>query len=254
MNIFKRILQVCVTGLSVGMIYWYVISGMVNIGTIAGIVFFLVVGSAAVFFDPIVSFLKKRWGKRWIRILTLTVLILFGLLIVWCTSLLCMMGYYADREPPSDVTVVVLGCQVNGDQPSLMLSRRLEAARKKLVVQPQAPCIVSGGQGSNESLSEAECMYRWLTAHGIEPSRIYREDRSFNTEENLSFSAEIIRENHLPQQLAIVTDGFHEMRAALLAQERNLICGAVPAETPLFLSASFTTRELLALTAEILLP
>ena len=52
--------------------------------------------------------------------------------------------------------------------------------------------MVSGGQGPGEEISEAECMYRWLVAKGIEASRIYKEDKSTSTEENIIFSEETL--------------------------------------------------------------
>ncbi len=50
-----------------------------------------------------------------------------------------------------------------GKNPSLMLSKRLEAAYEYLNENKNAVCIVSGGKGSNEEISEAQCMYNYLT-------------------------------------------------------------------------------------------
>ena len=52
--------------------------------------------------------------------------------------------------------MVVLGCKVNGEEPSLMLRRRLECAMEYLAENPQADCVVSGGMGDNESYTEAQ--------------------------------------------------------------------------------------------------
>ena len=83
--------------------------------------------------------------------------------------------------------------------------------------------------------------------------RIYIENKSVNTNENIKFSAEIIKKNGLNEKMAIVTDGFHEMRAALIAKRMGYECGAVSAKTPTYLSANFTTREIIAVTAALLL-
>lgn len=254
MGVVKQILRWMLVGLSVWMIGWYLVSQMVNIGSIFGVVLFLAVGMAAVFVRPLGSFLKKHRTKKWFRVLTDTAAVVGGAFLLWCITLLCLMTGYALRSPSQPATVVVLGCQVNGETPSLMLTRRLEAAYEYLQQEPEAVCIVSGGQGNHENITEAECMYRWLTERGIAPGRIYREDRSRNTGENLSFSAEIIRREGLSPELAIVTDGFHELRAAYLAGQQGLSCGAVPARTPFYLLGTFATREVLALTAEFLLP
>ncbi len=254
MIIVKNIVRVLTAALSVVMIWWYYISNMMNIGTVAGILFFLAAGLSALFFDNILGFIKKlRQNKVW-KFITNAAAVIIAILMVFVITILCMMKYYSARKPAETATVVVLGCQVNGETPSLMLRKRLEAAYSYLSDHENAGCIVSGGKGNHEDISEAECMYRWLTEKGISPSRIYKEDKSTNTDENISFSGEIIKSEGLSKELAIVTDGFHEMRAAMIAGRLGYNTGAVPAQTPMYLSASFTTRELIALAAEIILP
>ena len=88
------------------------------------------------------------------------------------------MAWHRGNSPPSYATVVVLGCKVNGRDPSLMLQRRLEAALPYIKDHPEVPCIVSGGQGNNEEISEAQAMKEWLIQYGVPESQIYLEDRS----------------------------------------------------------------------------
>jgi len=59
-------------------------------------------------------------------------------------------------------------------------------------------------------------------ARGIHPDRIYLEDRSRSTEENLTFSAELIRKEGLPTRVAIASDNFHQLRAAVWARRCGL--------------------------------
>ena len=70
-----------------------------------------------------------------------------------------------------------------------MLRERLIAAQDYLDENPEAVCVVSGGQGADESMSEAQCMRtKTSTEHGIAPERIYMEDKSTSTRENIKFS------------------------------------------------------------------
>lgn len=147
---------------------------------------------------------------------------------------------------PEARTLVVLGCQVRGEEPSLMLHKRLEAACDYLTAHPDAPCVVSGGQGPGEQISEAEAMRRYLTGRGVEPHRIYMEDRSESTEENIRFSAAIIREKGLPTDIAIATDGFHQWRGGWHAEKNGLSARAVAADTPWYLQECYYVREVLA--------
>lgn len=253
MKALKNVIRILIISACSAMIWWYYISNMMNIGTFVGTAFFLLVGFAALFFDNIAVFLKNLRKKTLWRVITNAFAVLLTMVLLFIIIMLFMMKYYSSRKPADTATVVVLGCQVNGKKPSLMLKKRLEAAYDYLIEHENAACVVSGGKGNNEDISEAECMYIWLTEKGIAPSRIYKEDRSANTYENIAFTGEIISSEGLSEELAIVTDGFHEMRAAMIAGKMGYSSGAVSAQTPLYLSASFTTRELIALSAEIIL-
>ena len=52
----------------------------------------------------------------------------------------------------------MLGAGVNGTEPSLSLYNRLVAAENWLREHPNSVAVLSGGQGQNEQISEAECM------------------------------------------------------------------------------------------------
>ena len=90
--------------------------------------------------------------------------------------------------------LIVLGTKVNGNSPSLALEQRLISAYNYLKENPDTLVIVSGGQGSNEIISEAECMKNWLVNKGINSSQIIMEDKSTSTVENLKYSFKYIRE------------------------------------------------------------
>ena len=151
------------------------------------------------------------------------------------------------RTPDGDRTVIVLGCQVHPDGPSLMLTERLDAAYDYLVEHPAARCIVSGGQGADEPMSEAECMYNYLIERGIAEDRLYMEDKSTSTRENLLFSSEIIEANGLNPRLAIATNEFHEYRAQKLSAELGFDCSAISAPTTAPLLPTFYVREMFAI-------
>lgn len=90
------------------------------------------------------------------------------------------------------LTVMIFGCYVRGEEPGRTLTTRLDAALSLLKRYPNADCIVSGGQGSNEAISEAEAMRRYLVSRGIAEERITLEDRSTNTSKNLEYTFAIL--------------------------------------------------------------
>lgn len=145
--------------------------------------------------------------------------------------------------------VIVLGAGVRGTEPSLILSSRIDRAYTYLTENPDVICIVSGGKGNGENISEAQCMYEHLTARGIEAERIWLEDQSTSTRENLRFSLALIEEKtgQRPSQAAVLSNEFHLFRANLFAAEQELDMVGVPAETPRFtLLVNYFLREIVA--------
>lgn len=128
--------------------------------------------------------------------------------------------------------IIVLGAAVHGDTPSLSLTERMDAAFDYLAEHPDCIAVVSGGQGENENMSEAEAMRIYLENKGIAPERIIKEDRSTSTRENLEFSFDIIRERGGdPESSAVVTSEYHIYRAQLIAHSMGVDIHGIPAET-----------------------
>ncbi|MBQ3915749.1 MAG: YdcF family protein, partial [Ruminococcus sp.] len=73
--------------------------------------------------------------------------------------------------------------------------------------------------------------------------RIYREDKSVSTEENLSFSSKIIKENSLPEDITIITDGYHQLRADMLAERLGIKAYNISAHTSRWLVPTYWVRE-----------
>lgn len=181
------------------------------------------------------------WWKR-LRALLAAGLLATGLVGGICSFWMVRAAWF--NPPQGDCTVVVLGCQVRKDgTPSLMLRYRLDAAYRYLAAHPDAPVICTGGLDDGRTVTEAGSAKNELVSRGIDPSRIYTEDRSRNTEQNLAFSKEIIAQNGLPSRAAIATDGFHQKRGAVYAQRAGFTPYALPAVTPWGLLPSYWVRE-----------
>ena len=73
----------------------------------------------------------------------------------------------------------------------IILAKYYQTTLDYLQANPASVVIVSGGQGAYETVSEASAMALWLTKKGVDSSRIYLEDRSTDTQENLIFSSTI---------------------------------------------------------------
>ena len=121
-----------------------------------------------------------------------------------------MVSAAANRAAPAESTVIVLGCQVRGTEPSLTLQRRVDAAADYLRAHPQARCVASGGQSDDEEISEAEC----------------------------------IRAAGLSTNVVIASDNFHQLRAALWARHCGLTPYAAGCRTAWFLAPGYWAREI----------
>ena len=138
--------------------------------------------------------------------------------------------------------IVVLGAKVNGREPSGALRNRIQVAKEYLEDNPATIAVLSGGQGSDEDISEAQCMYERLTAGGIDPARLIMEDQSTDTSENLVFSRALIPED--AENIGLVTNNFHIFRA--LATARGLgweNVHGVPVATTMFSMPHYLMRE-----------
>lgn len=169
---------------------------------------------------------------------------LIGALVLLFVGLsVCMIAAYK-KEPDKEATLIVLGASLREDQPSELLRGRLEAAYAYLIAYPQAKCIVSGGQGHDEICTEASVMQAYLVEKGIDPARIYAEETSTSTFENIRHSHELIEQHGLSTEVAVVTQEFHQFRAQQFVKKAGLtVSGAVTAYTPWHLLPSYWIRD-----------
>lgn len=203
-----------------------------------------------------VTLLWRRIAGLWKKTAGRVFLIIFGVIAAAglgiCVFFSVNMAVYAERDCDSTDCVIVLGCQVLGETPTDMLCDRLDAALELLEENPEALCVVSGGQGNLEDISEAEAMRRYLNAHGIADERIITEDRSTTTDENIRFTAELLSEIGISDNITIVTNEFHQYRADIFARRAGLTVGHHSARTSPRLLLNQWVREWGALAVAIL--
>ena len=168
-----------------------------------------------------------------------------GLLVFLICFCLILSGMRAGGEDDLDY-VVVLGAQVRGDVPSRALRRRLEKADAYAVENPDTILVLTGGQGTGENISEAECMRRYLTEHGIPEDRLILEDRSTSTRENL-VNADLLT-GCMGKRTGILSNNFHIYRAVKMAEKMGYqkVCGIAADSVP-SMQLQLIVREVMAL-------
>ncbi len=168
---------------------------------------------------------------------------------VGATFLLVMgilMGTAAKRADKVDAdALIVLGAAVHGDRVTWVLSNRLDTAAEYLEAHPDTVCIVSGGQGDGESVTEASAMQKYLVERkGIDPGRILVEDQATSTLENFRFSKKMIDEALGENaSIAFVTTDFHVFRAGRVAKKAGISAVGVAAPDVWYIRINNFLRE-----------
>ncbi len=148
--------------------------------------------------------------------------------------------------------IIVLGAHVDGTRLTLALLERTRRALQYLEENPETKAVLSGGKGAGEQMSEAEAMYRYLTSHGIEATRLILEDRSTNTKENLTYSLKKI--GSPDASVGVVTNNFHVFRGVAIGRKcgcRNIY--PVPSRYRSWRLLIYVPREILAVIKDKLL-
>lgn len=169
--------------------------------------------------------------------------------VLFTLGLCIFIGIYgqADTVDQTEDVILVLGCGVKGSVPTRPLVERLETAIQAYNDNPDAYILVSGGQGPQEDVSEADAMEAYLLQKGISPEKIIKESRSTSTSENYKYSKELLDERFSSYTLVVITNDFHIYRAKQLARLAGLEVHTMHAKTPLSGAAMMYIREVLAI-------
>lgn len=229
-----------------------VFSGILNPGNIIGMAVSFVLAVVTIYFENIMQLCRKSWQNTAGKAIIIIISAIIFSIIIYASTISAFMLKAQYKSPENAKAVIVLGCKVNGDKPSRMLARRLDSAYEFLSEHNDVIVVVSGGKGGDEQISEAEAMKKYLLDKGIAPDRIIMEDMSVNTYENLKFSAQILEAKNI-NDVAVVTDGFHQYRAGYIAEKFGLESSAINAGTDMltkWLIPTYWIREWLAISYE----
>ena len=150
-----------------------------------------------------------------------------GVAVMLLTAVLMIL---AGKAAPSDCAyVLVLGSEVN----SVSLQERIDYALGYLTEHPDTVAVLSGGKTGDSPLTEAEAMRQALTEGGIDPNRLWLEDRANSTWTNLGYCMALLEQRigSCPARVGILTHDFHMFRATMLAGEKALAVTPIPVPT-----------------------
>ena len=174
----------------------------------------------------------KKCLKRAFRPLQIIFTALLCIYLVTLAAFWCYIGFDSSKSADNyalaastigdtggDTLVIVFGCRTYDYGPSKTLELRLDEAVKLLDALPDSICVVSGGKGASEPVTEASAMRGYLIEKGIAPERIIEEPESHSTSENIRLTRELVEELGIERSRIIgVSTAFHLPRIESLAR------------------------------------
>lgn len=194
---------------------------------------------------------KPRWEKYLVKLHPLVKrtiywgFLLFLVMFIIVEGCIILGSIYTPVPANQPAYVIVLGAGIKADgSPTLSLVNRLERGVTYAAEHPDTTIIVSGGQGSNEPMPEAQAMAQYLKNRGVDPKRIIIEDKSTSTMENFKYSKELIGDQ---KEIAFITNEFHIFRSCILARRNGLTAYGYGSPTPGIVLVNCYLREFFAL-------
>lgn len=155
---------------------------------------------------------------------------------------------FAARRAPARA-VVVLGAGIREDgTPTRLLARRIDRGIAELErADPEAPLVLTGGQGPDEVVAEAVSMAEYARERGVAQDRIVLEDASTSTLTNLSNARQLLIRREIDSDIVVVTSGYHAPRTAHTMRSVPVQGRVAPAQVhPAYLPAAML-RETMAI-------
>ena len=150
--------------------------------------------------------------------------------------------------------IIIHGCQIRKDGTLTPLlqsraDRAIEFAKMQYDRLGRPIVFVpSGGKGSDEIISEAEAIKRYLLEQGIPEKDILPETKSTTTEENFKYAYELIRKYHGSDffNIAFCTTNYHVFRSGLLGSKLGIRIEGIGSKTKRYYWLNAFVREFIA--------
>ena len=190
--------------------------------------------------------------NHWVNILVMFIIytyIIFGFAFVG----FMMYSYvylWLPKKQHYDFIIIHGAGLLDGERGTPLLKRRIDKAvqafhqSKNLHIR----LIASGGQGSDEKISEAQAMYNYLVEHTDVPKEaIILEEKSTTTYENLLFSKELGEQLIDNPRFLFVTNDYHVFRTSTYARQIGMQGDGLGCSTASYYIPSAFIREYVAM-------
>lgn len=190
----------------------------INLNLNLGVVLVVMLGAFTLVVGIFYKRIKKLTEKGFFRGLKIVIIILLCIELA-LVSFIAIYGI-CDNVDYTEDSVIVLGAGVRGDKVTLLLKMRLDRAVEFHQKNPDAFIVVSGGQGFQETVTEAYAMEKYLIEQGVDKNKIIKEEKAVSTYENMKFSKEILDEKiGGDYRIVVITNNFHIFRGTSIAKK-----------------------------------
>ena len=162
--------------------------------------------------------------NHWINIPVVFIIytyIIFGFAFVGFMMYSCVYLWLPKKQHYDFIIIHGAGL-LDGERVTPLLKRRIDKAVQAFQQSknPHIRLIASGGQGSDEKISEAQAMYNYLVEHTDVPKEaIILEEKSTTTYENLLFSKKLGEQLIENPRFLFVTNDYHVFRTSTYARQ-----------------------------------
>ena len=190
--------------------------------------------------------------NHWINIPVVFIIytyIIFGFAFVGFMMYSCVYLWLPKKQHYDFIIIHGAGL-LDGERVTPLLKRRIDKAVQAFhqSKNPHIRLIASGGQGSDEKISEAQAMYNYLAEHTDVPKEaIILEEKSTTTYENLLFSKEIGEQLIENPRFLFVTNDYHVFRTSTYARQIGMQGDGLGCSTASYYIPSAFIREYVAM-------
>lgn len=150
--------------------------------------------------------------------------------------------------------IIILGAGlIDGERVTPLLASRIDSGvrlylKQKRNLGHKPTIILSGGQGKDEKISEARAMSNYLESLPVIVDKVYLEEQSTNTRENILFSEKLAGKvdgisDFKDKNVVIATNNYHLLRAGKIATRLGVHARGVGSKTKLYYLPTAFIRE-----------
>lgn len=193
-----------------------------------------------------------KYLPKWLNALLTVAPIMGGYLgLIMYNFLVNLLLYqFVPRRYQQNYLIVLGAGLIDGEVVTPLLASRINRAiqfaqKQAAKGRPFPKLIMSGGQGPNEKISEAQAMTNYAISRGIDPKNILLEDRSTNTYQNMLYSKEIAAKDFGSEDFKakFFSNNYHIYRAAIFAHQVGLKADGVGSYTRPYFLPNAVIRE-----------